>query len=417
MVKKETQGQTQKRILILCVDRDGDIEVKTPLKTPLLGRTANLDGAVALALKDSEEPDANAMFEAVSLYDRLDKGKQPDEIFEVATISGSDLGGVSADRKLVAELNSILESFTANEVILVSDGFSDEAVLPLVESRVPVSSVRRIVIKHSESIEETAAVFSKYMRLLVDNPRYSRMALGLPGILVLIFGVLWAIDNLGIYKGALYFFGIAIVIVIGGFLLLKGFGVDRATRDFYRWARDYEPPALPIQISNYTVIAGILCIAVSMYLGIASVTVNAQPYPSDFAGWLSVAPKIATFFIKGVQELLIVGLCIVLLGRSVRQYFERDSRLLRNIALIISIAWFRWILDATANLIYNPLSPDTSGVGLENPAFATFLFTIIVGILIGVASVLLIYIVNRSAKDFFKKKTAEELAEEESEEL
>jgi len=417
MVKKETQGQTQKRILILCVDRDGDIEVKTPLKTPLLGRTANLDGAVALALKDSEEPDANAMFEAVSLYDRLDKGKQPDEIFEVATISGSDLGGVSADRKLVAELNSILESFTANEVILVSDGFSDEAVLPLVESRVPVSSVRRIVIKHSESIEETAAVFSKYMRLLVDNPRYSRMALGLPGILVLIFGVLWAIDNLGIYKGALYFFGIAIVIVIGGFLLLKGFGVDRATRDFYRWARDYEPPALPIQISNYTVIAGILCIAVSMYLGIASVTVNAQPYPSDFAGWLSVAPKIATFFIKGVQELLIVGLCIVLLGRSVRQYFERDSRLLRNIALIISIAWFRWILDATANLIYNPLSPDTSGVGLENPAFATFLFTIIVGILIGVASVLLIYIVNRSAKDFFKKKTAEELAEEKSEEL
>ncbi len=417
MAKKETHGQTQKRILILCVDRDGDIETKTPLKTPLLGRTANLDGAVALALKDSEEPDANAMFEAVSLYDRLDKGKQPEEVFEVATISGSELGGVSADRKLVAELNSILESFLANEVILVSDGFSDEAVLPLVESRVPVSSVRRIVIKHSESIEETAAVFTKYVRLLVDNPRYSRIALGLPGVLVLIFGVLWAIDNLGIYKGALYFFGIAILIVIGGFLLFKGFGVDRATKDFYRWARDYEPPALPIQISNYTVIAGILCIAVSVYLGIASVAANAQPYPSDFAGWLSITPKIATFFIKGVQELLIVGICIVLLGRSVKLYFERDSRLLRNIALIISIAWFRWILDATANLIYNPLSPDTSGVGLENPAFATFLFTIIVGILIGVASVLLIYIVNRSAKDFFQKRDSELLDEEKTEEL
>lgn len=417
MAKKETHGQTQKRILILCVDRDGDIETKTSLKTPLLGRTANLDGAVALALKDSEEPDANAMFEAVGLYDRLDKGKQPEEIFEVATISGSDLGGVSADRKLVAELNSILESFTANEVILVSDGYSDEAVLPLVESRVPVSSVRRIVIKHSESIEETAAVFTKYVRLLVDNPRYSRIALGLPGVLVLIFGVLWAIDNLGIYKGALYFFGIAIVIVLGGFLLLKGFGADRATKDFYHWARDYEPPALPIQISNYTVIAGILCIAISMYLGTASVSVNAQPYPSDFGGWLSISPKIATFFIKGVQDLLIVGICIVLLGRSVRLYFERDSRLLRNIALIISIAWFRWILEATANLIYNPLSPDTSVVGLENPAFATFLFTIIVGILIGVASVLLIYIVNRSTIDFFKKKDIEEIDDEKAKEL
>ena len=183
MAKRETHQQTQKRILILCVDRDGDLETKAGIKTPLLGRPANLDGAVALALKDPEEPDANAMFEAIRLYDRLNSEKQPDEVFEVATISGTDLGGVSADRKLVGELNNLQESFMANEVILVSDGFSDEAVLPLVESRVPVSSVRRIVIKHSESIEETAAVFTKYVRLLVDNPRYSRIALGLPGIL------------------------------------------------------------------------------------------------------------------------------------------------------------------------------------------------------------------------------------------
>ena len=154
MAKKETQEQTQKRILILCVDRDGDIETKAGIKTPLLGRTANLDGATALILKDPEEPDANAMFEAVRLHDKLQNEKQPEEMFEVATISGSELGGVSADRKLVAELSNLLDSFSANEVILVTDGYSDEAVLPLIESRVPVSSVRRIVIKHSESIED-----------------------------------------------------------------------------------------------------------------------------------------------------------------------------------------------------------------------------------------------------------------------
>ncbi len=31
----------------------------------------------------------------------LQNEKQPEEIFEVATISGSELGGVSADRKLL----------------------------------------------------------------------------------------------------------------------------------------------------------------------------------------------------------------------------------------------------------------------------------------------------------------------------
>ena len=402
MAKKETQDQTQKRILILCVDRDGDLEVKAGVKTPLLGRTANLDGAVALALKDPEEPDANAMFEAVRLHDRLQNEKQPEEIFEVATVSGSDLGGVSADRKLAAELNNLLDSFNANEVILVSDGYSDEAVLPLVESRVPVSSVRRIVIKHSESIEETAAVFTKYIRLLVDNPRYARMALGLPGLLVLIFGVLWAINNF-VYPGAISYFGIAIVIVIGGFLLIKGFGVDKSAKDAYTWIKEYSPPPLPMQISNYTVFAGILCIAVSVYLGVQNVNINAAPFPTAFAGWVDATPKIITFFIKGIETLIVIGIIIVLFGRSVRLYFERDSRMLRNIGLIVTVGWFRWILDATANIIYNPHASGEGITSLGNPFFSVFIYTIIVGILIGIASVLLILIINRSSKDFFQK--------------
>jgi putative membrane protein len=357
-----------------------------------------------LALKDPEEPDANAMFEAVSLYDRLNDEKQPDEIFDVATISGTDLGSVSADRKLVAELNYLQEAFNATEVILVSDGFSDEAVLPLVQSRVPVSSVRRIVIKHSESIEETAAVFTKYVRLLVDNPRYARIALGLPGILVLILGILWGIST--VYPIAIYWFGVVIVIVIGGFLLLKGFGVDKATKNAFNYVKNYQPPALPIQISNYTIIAGILCIAVSAYLGLTNVNLQAQPFPADVAGWLAATPTIAAYFIKGVENLLIVGICIVFLGRCIRLYFERDSKLLRNVALIVTVAWFNQILDSTANLLvaYSNTSSTKTIIGLDNQYFSNFLFTIIVGILIGVASVLLIYIVNKSARGFFKKE-------------
>jgi uncharacterized membrane protein len=235
------------------------------------------------------------------------------------------------------------------------------------------------------------------------------MALGLPGILVLIFGILWAIDNF-LYKGAIYYFGIAFVIVLGGFLLLKGFGVDKATKDAYKWAKDYSAPPLPIQISNYTIIAGILCVAVSVYLGIANVNISAAPFPSDFGGWLGITPKIATFFIKGLDTLLVVGAIIILIGRSIRLYFEKDSRLLRNAALIISVAWSYWVLEGTANVIIHYYQDSSAVVGLNDEIFSSFLFTIIVGILIGVASVLLIYIVNRSAKGFFKKQ--EEIAEE-----
>ena len=407
MANKETPQRTQTRILILCVDRDGDLEVKAGIKTPLLGRTANLDAAVALALKDPEEPDANAMFEAIRLYDRLQNEKKPEEIFEVATISGTELGGVSADRKLVGELNSLLESFTASEVILVSDGYSDEAVLPLIESRVPVSSVRRIVIKHSESIEETAAVFTKYAKLLVNDPRYSRLALGLPGLLVLIFGIFWALNVF--YKIDMYYYGIAIVTIVGSFLLLKGFGVDKAVKNMFKWAREYTPPPLPMQISNYTIIAGILCIAVSVYLGIQNVNANLPPAPADIAGWVGFLPGIAASFIKGITDLMIVGTILVLVGRSLRLYFERDPKLLRTVALIVEVAWARMILYSMASLLQQK---QPIPIGFQDEFFVNFIWSIVVGILIGIASILLITIINRSSTGFFKKSEDEETQKE-----
>jgi putative membrane protein len=386
MTKKEAAvQQPQKRILILCVDRDGDLERKAGVRTPLMGRTANMNAAVSLALSDPEEPDANAMFEAIRVTDRLQKEKKPEETFEVATICGTELGGVTADRKLVAELNTVLASFNANEVILVSDGYSDEAILPLVESRVPVSSVRRVVIKHSESIEETAALFSKYVRLLFNDPRYSRIAIGLPGLLILIFGILY------IFPGYLDYYFLVIVLFLGAFLLGKGFGVDRAAKNFFKWAKEYSPPPLPIQISNYAAIAGILCIGVSVYLGIATVGAEVSPFPADLPAFIAAFPTIISWFIRGITDLMIVGIGVILFGRSIRMYFERDVKMLRNAALIVSVAWFRWILTEVTYLLINPdeYKPDN------------LVLAIVVGILIGIASVLAVYIIQNSTKSFF----------------
>ena len=60
--------------------------------------------------------------------------------------------------------------------------------------------------------------------------------------------------------------------------------------------------------------------------------------------------------------------------------------------------------EATANVIYNPYNPGGQPiVGLNDQNFSMFIFSIVVGILIGIASVLLIFIAGRSAKGFFKK--------------
>ncbi|MCD6445454.1 DUF373 family protein [Candidatus Bathyarchaeota archaeon] len=388
MSSKE-KNEEQKKILILCVDRDDDLGVKAKIETPILGREANLNAAVALALADPEEADANAMFEAVRIHDRLQSRNKPDEVFEIATIAGSELGGVSADRKIASEFDELLKSFKADEVILISDGYSDEAVLPLIESRVPVSSVRRIVMRHSESIEETAAIFSRYLKLIIENPRYARIALGLPGLLILLLGIL-SIFNL------LYYYWIAFVFVLSVFMLIKGFGVDKKAQNFYKWIKEYSPPPLQVLISRFSLIAGTLSMIVGLYLGWVNVTVNVT-IPQDIAGWIGQFGQISGYFIKGCMDLIIIGVCLTLLGRVIYWYFERNTKLLRNGALIVMAGWFRQILDGTADVLINP------EMGYEK-----LMFAIIVGVLLGIAATLVVIVVQRSYKKFFKKIEGEE---------
>ncbi len=210
-----------------------------------------------------------------------------------------------------------------------------------------------------------------------------------------------------------YYYGITIVVIFGGFLLLKGFGVDIAAKNMYTWVREYSPPPLPMQISYYTILAGNLCIAISVYLGIQNVNVNLPPVtPPDFAGWIGLLPAISASFIKGIMDLIIVGTILVLVGRSLRLYFERDPKLLRTIALIVEVAWARMILDSTASLLQQDPT-QTVPIGFQNVFFTNFIWAIVVGILIGIASILLITIINRSSKGFFKK--LEETEEEQNE--
>jgi len=384
----------QKRVLVLCVDRDGDLGAKAGVKTPVVGREENLNAAVSLALKDPEEPDANAIFEAIRIYDRLKAENRPEETVEVASLSGSELGGISADRKIVAELSDLLGSFQATEVILVSDGYSDEAVLPVIQSRVPVSSVRRIVVKHSESIEETAALFTRYLRVLVDNPRYSRIALGLPGVLILLLGIF------SIFGWVQYYL-IAFAIVLSAVLVVRGFGVDKMAKDFYRWAKEYSPPPLRVQISNFSAIAGMLLFVLGVYLGGARAALEFTAEPNATA-YLTILPRLAGFFIGDSITLIVIGICVALLGRAIRWYLEHDARLLRNCALIVTVAWSRQIFLAASDLL-------TGRAGPERVVLAT-----IIGVLIGIASVLIVFVLHRRAKKFFREdeQHMEEFGEE-----
>ena len=332
------------RILVLCVDRDDDLGMKAGINTPVLGRKENVNAAASLALRDPEEADANAMFEAVRIYDNLKKNVKGQEEHEVATIAGSDLEGVEADRQLVSELTEVLRVFPATDVILVTDGYTDEMVLPLIESRVPVTSVRRIVIQHSKSIEESAALFSRYMKILVENPRYSRMVLGLPGILFIVLGTLAFIPH------GLDYAIPALGVIVGAFLVLRGFKVDKAVQNVIKWMKEYSPPPFTVQVAGFSALAGVLLILVGGYLGGTAVANVANAGADPFAQ----VPRLIGEFLYGSTYLIALGMCVILSGRAVRWFFERDLRLWRTIIIIVGVAWSSVMFVETSKILIEP---------------------------------------------------------------
>ena len=367
-------GEKGERTLILCIDVDDDIGQKARAETPILSRNSNLEAATALAVSDPEEADANAMFGAVRLYDQL-TGKYPDEIHQVATIAGSSMGGIEADRKVVRELEIVLEAFKATGVILVTDGYADEAVIPLIQSRVPITSIQHVIVKHSERLEETWAVLFRYLRMLVEDPYYSRVSLGVPGIMLIILGVLTVF-------GQLQNAGMVLTIVMGLVLLIKGFGWDEKLAI----ARMRLPtPERQLTLASST--AGFIVSLVGIVNGIVNawqfVPPNAPPWWQNFSWWLQQSPLLIGHFILDAIDFIILGVMVSLIGGVASFYMQKDSKMYQNVVGMIVTFWLRFIAIESAKVLIEPEKTLT--------LWSPLVFMTLAGVVTTITSVFFIY--------------------------
>ena len=369
----ESDG-SHERTLILCIDVDDDIGKKAGVKTPILSRKKNLEAASILALADPEEADANAMFGAVRIYDSLLE-KYPNEIYQIATISGSASGGIEADRNVVRELESVLKDFRATGVILVSDGYADEAVIPLIQSRVPITSIQHVVVKHSERLEETWAVIFRYLKQLVEDPYYSRVSLGVPGVMLIIVGILQVFNQL---QNA----GMILTFVMGLVLLIKGFGWE----DKLNIVR-LRLPSPDRQLTAASASFGFILFLVGAIRGISNAwkyLPNPPPlWWEDFAWWVQQSPNLVGHFMLAAIDLIILGFMVSLIGSVAAHYIRKDPKIWQNVVGIIVTFWIRFIALESARVL---LEPDKT-VSIFSP----LVFYALAGVVTTITSVFLIY--------------------------
>jgi len=338
-LEKDVKATTANKLLVICIDRDDDLGRKTGISTPVVGRNACIEAAQRLALEDPEDADSNSIFFAVKTYeDLVSKGYKA----QVITVTGVENRGVQADEKVASEIKSVLKKFSADGAVIVSDGEDDEMVIPVIQNVIPVISVQRVVMQVSRTIEHSYAVFGKFLKLVMYNPKYSKFFLGVPGILLLIGGI-------GAVTGYNVEIFAVLITILGGAFLIRAFDIDKA---WTNWAK----PTPEGFTRMFTLITGLILIAASVPAGITTVS------PENISGDVGIINLITDEvvigqFVSGMIPFLWIGLGTIFVGILFSNWLNRKLRHISDLLrIIVLVALYPTVHQFTNILLYEESS-------------------------------------------------------------
>ena len=294
--------------MVLCIDRDNDLYEKAKVSGPLIGRERNTEGAVALALADPEDPDSNAIFYAIKIYDKM---RSEGNTVEIVTLTGDKGLGFKADKEISSQLDKIVTELNPTSCVLISDGASDEEMLPVIKSRLKVDSTKIIFIKQAKELEKTYFVLLEKLR----DPYFAKIVLGIPAILILLLSL----------SSYLHLGWEPVGAIIGLYLLLRIFGVDEIVAGVMKEFR------FSFERTSWIGYLGALAIFT------IAVFVTYQTVQKGIALGLS-AEKLVAFILGSTVPILFIGLMLLMSGKTIDAMIEKKKFRITKYILYSSIA-------------------------------------------------------------------------------
>ncbi|WP_424008315.1 DUF373 family protein [Haloferax denitrificans] len=236
--------------LVLCVDRANDIGRKTGLSTPVVGWEAVRSLVTDVGLADPEDSSVNCLLAALRTTREL---RDEREDAEIAVVSGTSDSAVGADRAVARQLDDLVERYDVESAVVVIDSAEDERLVPVVESRLRVDAVDRVVVRQAHDIESTYYLLKQF---LGDEELRSTILVPL-GVGLLLVPLL-----LVQFTPAVALAGLAAL--MGAVLLYKGLAIDEFLSDAPDQVRDALYSG-QVSVVTYAVAAGLAI--VGLFLG------------------------------------------------------------------------------------------------------------------------------------------------------
>jgi putative membrane protein len=193
------------KTLVICLHRGERLPGVEP---PVVGQDAVETLVTAVGVEDPEDSRVNCLLEGLRVAGDVDGG-------DVAVVAGTG-ESVSADREVARQVDDLVAAHDPESAVVVVDSADDERLVPIVESRLTVDAVDRVVVRQARDIESTYYLLKQF---LADEQLRKTALVPLGAALLAFPALLFAVDSTAVAVGA-------IAAAAGVFLLYKGLGVD-----------------------------------------------------------------------------------------------------------------------------------------------------------------------------------------------
>jgi putative membrane protein len=190
--------------LVVCLHRGEDIDADPPVA----GREAVESLVTRLGVDDPEDSRVNCLLEGLRVARDID-----DAVVAVVSVVGES---VTADREVARQVEALVGEYDPDSAVVVVDSAEDERLVPIVESRVTVDAVDRVVVRQARDIESTYYLLKQF---LADEQLRKSVLIPVGAALLAFPVLLFVADSPTVAVGA-------IAAAVGLFLLYKGLGVD-----------------------------------------------------------------------------------------------------------------------------------------------------------------------------------------------
>ncbi|WP_340099843.1 DUF373 family protein [Salinibaculum salinum] len=266
--------------LVVCLHRGTPLPGADP---PVVGRSAVESLVTAVGVEDPEDSRVNCLLEGLRVADDLSDAT-------VAVISGTG-EAVSADRQVARQIDDLVAELDPDSAVVVVDSAEDERLVPIIESRLAVDAVDRVVVRQARDIESTYYLLKQF---LADEQLRKTVLVPLGAALIAFPVLLFVADSPALAVGT-------IAAAFGVYLLYKGLGIDTYLA---RLPGDIREALYSGQVSlvTYVVAAGLALVgafagalsASSMRVEAVGVVILGMRFAFDAVPWLTAAALAAS---------------------------------------------------------------------------------------------------------------------------